>query len=64
MVAIELVTELRDAGGTTFLLVEQKAGVLEISDRTYVLRTGRNELSGPSAELKESHDLVRSYLGS
>ena len=60
----ELVTELRDEGGTTFLLVEQNAGVLEISDRTYVLRTGNNELSGPSAELKESHDLVRSYLGS
>ena len=60
----ELVTELRDEGGTTFLLVEQNAGVLEISDRTYVLRVGNNELSGPSAELKESHDLVRSYLGS
>ena len=59
----ELVTELRDEGGTTFLLVEQNAGVLEISDRTYVLRTGDNDISGPSAELKEGHDLVRSYLG-
>ena len=59
----ELVIELRDEGGTTFLLVEQNAGVLEISDRTYVLRTGTNDISGPSAELKESHDLVRSYLG-
>ncbi len=58
-----LVTELRDEGGTTFLLVEQNAGVLDISDRTYVLRTGTNDISGPSAELKESHDLVRSYLG-
>lgn len=59
----ELVTELRDEGGTTFLLVEQNAGVLEISDRTYVLRTGNNDISGVSSELKESHDLVRSYLG-
>ena len=59
----ELVTELRDEGGTTFLLVEQNAGVLDISDRTYVLRTGDNDISGPSAELKEGHDLVRSYLG-
>lgn len=59
----ELVTELRDEGGTTFLLVEQNAGVLEISDRTYVLRTGDNDISGPSSELRESHDLVRSYLG-
>ena len=56
-------TELRDEGGTTFLLVEQNAGVLEISDRTYVLRTGNNDIEGPSAELRESHDLVRSYLG-
>jgi branched-chain amino acid transport system ATP-binding protein len=59
----ELVTELRDEGGTTFLLVEQNAGVLEISDRTYVLRGGTNDISGPSSELRESHDLVRSYLG-
>ena len=59
----ELVTELRDEGGTTFLLVEQNAGVLEISDRTYVLRTGNNDMSGPSSELKSSGDLVRSYLG-
>ena len=59
-----LVTELREEGGTTFLLVEQNAGVLDISDRTYVLRTGTNDISGPSKELQESHDLVRSYLGS
>ncbi|HJM28812.1 MAG: ABC transporter ATP-binding protein [Acidimicrobiales bacterium] len=59
----ELVTELRDEGGTTFLLVEQNAGVLEISDRTYVLKTGNNDISGSSDELKDSHELVRSYLG-
>ncbi|MEQ8716893.1 MAG: ABC transporter ATP-binding protein [Acidimicrobiales bacterium] len=58
----ELVLEMRDEGNT-FLLVEQNAGVLEISDRTYVLKVGRNDISGPSAELKKSHDLVRSYLG-
>ena len=59
----ELVVDLRDEGGTTFLLVEQNAGVLEVSDRTYVLRTGNNDISGPSSELRASHDLVRSYLG-
>jgi len=37
--------------------------VLDISDRTYVLKTGNNDISGPSAELKDSQDLVRSYLG-
>jgi branched-chain amino acid transport system ATP-binding protein len=58
----ELVVELREEGNT-FLLVEQNAGVLDISDRTYVFKTGRNDLEGPSAELKRSSDLVRSYLG-
>jgi branched-chain amino acid transport system ATP-binding protein len=58
----EMVGELR-RGGTTLLLVEQHAGVLDISDRTYVLRTGRNEMDGSSQEIAESSDLVRAYLG-
>ncbi len=57
-----LVTELREEGNT-FLLIEQNAQVLDISDRTYVFQTGNNDISGPSAELRQSHDLVRSYLG-
>ena len=57
-----LVTELRTEGNT-FLLIEQNAQVLDISDRTYVFKTGNNDISGPSAELRRSHDLVRSYLG-
>ena len=57
-----LVTDLRTEGNT-FLLIEQNAQVLDISDRTYVFRTGNNDISGPSAELRQSHDLVRSYLG-
>ena len=35
-----LVTDLRDEGNT-FLLIEQNAQVLDISDRTYVFRTGQ-----------------------
>lgn len=58
----EHVTELRSEGNT-FLLIEQNAQVLDISDRTYVLKTGNNDISGESAELRKSHDLVRSYLG-
>jgi branched-chain amino acid transport system ATP-binding protein len=49
--------------GTTFLLVEQHAGVLEISHRTYVIRVGRNEISGPSNEIAKSTNLARAYLG-
>jgi hypothetical protein len=33
-----------------------------ISDRTYILRNGRNELDRPSAELLDSDELVSSYL--
>lgn len=56
-----VVTELRETG-VTFLMVEQQASALRISDRTYVMRNGSNELERPSAELLASDDLVASYL--
>jgi len=37
--------------------------VLEISHRTYVIRVGRNEIDGPSAEVAKSTNLARAYLG-
>ncbi len=49
--------------GTSFLLVEQHASVLDVSDRAYVLRTGENQLDGRSLDLKHDPTLVRSYLG-
>jgi branched-chain amino acid transport system ATP-binding protein len=55
--------ERLNMSGTTFLLVEQHAGVLEISHRTYVIRVGRNEISGPSDEIAKSTNLARAYLG-
>ena len=57
----QVITELRD-GGVTFLVVEQQAAALRISDRTYVLRNGRNQLERESADLLRSEDLVASYL--
>jgi branched-chain amino acid transport system ATP-binding protein len=50
--------------GITVLLVEQNVfEALEISDRAYVLQSGRVVLEGPGAELLHS-DLVRqAYLG-
>jgi len=51
--------------GTTILLVEQNARIaLKISDRGYVLETGRIVLSGSSTELVRSTDIQRAYLGS
>lgn len=57
-----VIQQLRDEG-MTFLLVEQHSGVLDFSDRTYVVQTGRTVHEGPSRELAGSDTLVRSYLG-
>jgi branched-chain amino acid transport system ATP-binding protein len=59
---LQLISELRK-GGTTFLLVEQSASVLTISDRTYVLSGGRISLEAKPGELAGSDRLVRAYLG-
>lgn len=50
--------------GTTILLVEQNAGKsLAISDRAYVLENGQIVLSGTGAELMQSDDVKKAYLG-
>ncbi|MBE6732611.1 MAG: ABC transporter ATP-binding protein [Ruminococcaceae bacterium] len=50
--------------GTTILLVEQNAGKsLAISDRAYVLETGKIVLSGTGAELAASDKVKKAYLG-
>ena len=57
------VSELRESG-VTILMVEQNARAsLTISDRAYVLETGRVVLQGPSDELRDDSDVKRAYLG-
>ena len=52
------------AAGTTILLVEQNASkALEIADRAYVLETGNITLSGIGAELAQSDEVRKAYLG-
>ncbi len=59
----DIIKTLHNAG-TTILLVEQNAGMaLEIADRAYVLETGRIILSGTGAELSQSEEIKRAYLG-
>ncbi|MDC7243426.1 MAG: ABC transporter ATP-binding protein [Sphaerochaetaceae bacterium] len=49
--------------GTTILLVEQNARrALEISNKGYVLETGRISLSGDSKELLENDKVIEAYL--
>ena len=50
--------------GMTILLVEQNAKkALSISDRGYVLETGKIVLSGNAAELLENDAVKKAYLG-
>ncbi|EDP11422.1 ABC transporter ATP-binding protein [Amedibacillus dolichus] len=53
-----------NAEGTTVLLVEQNAKMaLSIADRGYVMETGKIVMSGTGAELIESSDIQKAYLG-
>lgn len=59
----EIIKEL-NASGTTILLVEQNANkALQIADRAYVLETGSVTLSGTGAELSQSDEVRKAYLG-
>ena len=50
--------------GTTVLLIEQNANkALAISDRGYVLETGKIVLSGTGTELAASDEVRKAYLG-
>lgn len=50
--------------GVTILLVEQNANMaLSISDRAYVLETGRIVMEGDAKELMGNDDIRKAYLG-
>ncbi len=66
----KLVDEIFDAvltirkTGVTILIVEQRlAESLDISDRAYVLQTGRVILSGTAAEVRDNPEVQRADLG-
>jgi branched-chain amino acid transport system ATP-binding protein len=59
----QIIPQLRDQG-LTILLVEQNAWMsLQVSDRGYVMESGRMVLSGPSPSLIEDANVKRIYLG-
>ncbi len=59
----QIIKQLHSAG-TTILLVEQNARkALQIADRAYVLETGGITLSGTGAELAQSDEVRKAYLG-
>ncbi len=58
-----IITEI-NREGTTVLLVEQNAHMaLGISNRAYVLETGRFVLQGKAEELAKSDEVRKAYLG-
>jgi branched-chain amino acid transport system ATP-binding protein len=60
---VEQIVRLR-AGGCTILLVEQNARLaLSISDRGYIVETGRIAMSGGAAELLANDSIQAAYLG-
>jgi branched-chain amino acid transport system ATP-binding protein len=60
---MKTISSLRDSG-VTILMVEQNARAsLKISDRGYVLETGRVVLQGSSQDLLNDNDVKRAYLG-
>ncbi|GGF78667.1 ABC transporter ATP-binding protein [Azorhizobium oxalatiphilum] len=59
----QAVTTIRDTGMTILIVEQRLTECLEISDRAYVLQTGRVTMSGSAAEISANPDVRRAYLG-
>ncbi len=60
---LDTVRRLKEQG-LTILLVEQNVReALEISDRAYILQTGRVTRQGPATELLQSDEIRKAFLG-
>ena len=58
-----IIQTLHDSG-ITILLVEQNAKMaLAVSDRAYVLETGKISMSGPASKLANDDRVRKAYLG-
>jgi branched-chain amino acid transport system ATP-binding protein len=59
-----LVRRVRDEEGIAVVFIEQNVELaLRLADRGYVLESGRTILTGPSAELLQSPEVKRVFLG-
>ncbi len=60
----DIMRQIKDREGVGILVVEQNASLaLDISERAYLLETGRIVMSGASSEIAKDEGLRRSYLG-
>ncbi len=60
---LDTVIQLREEGKTILLVEQMATAALSISDRAYVLSSGKVEMSGPSKELLTDEKVVQTYLG-
>ena len=58
-----LIQRIHDTGTTVFLVEQNARAALKISDRAYVLETGKIALSGMASELLQSEAVQKAYLG-
>jgi branched-chain amino acid transport system ATP-binding protein len=58
-----LVERLREEGFTVLIVEQNVQQVLQIVDRAYLLEVGRTKASGSAAELRESEEIRRVYIG-
>jgi branched-chain amino acid transport system ATP-binding protein len=58
-----IITKLREAGNTVLLVEQNARSALRISDRGYVLETGRIILEGAAGDLLANREIQRAYLG-
>jgi len=58
-----IIRRLREAGNTVLLVEQNARSALKISDRGYVLETGRIILEGEAGDLLANREIQRAYLG-
>ena len=59
----DLIRKIRGEGYTVLIVEQNIQQVLRVVDRAYLLETGRIRMSGPAAELLDSEEIRRAYLG-
>jgi branched-chain amino acid transport system ATP-binding protein len=59
----ELVRQIREAGYTVLIVEQNIQQVLKVVDRAYLLEVGSIKASGTSAELLESEEIRKAYIG-
>ena len=58
-----IIKDLHSAGRTVLLVEQNARKALRIADRGHVIELGRITFDGPSAELLQSDEVRKAYLG-